>query len=100
MTLQFPMIAILMAATFAPALAIAAPPNQLQTRTWTLQHLGPDGLAKCRAFKAVVRHTLVLQKTDGGTITPIERKRIGAELASARAMTPADVTAAKCGVPL
>jgi len=91
-------LAMLMASN--PAIAAHEPGNDLHTRAWMLQHLGPNGLAKCRAFRAVLRHTSELQKTGGGTISPVERRRLEAELRSAKAMTPRRVSAFDCGVPL
>ncbi len=80
--------------------AHSASQNQFHNRTWMLEHLGPNGLAKCRAFNAVVANTLQLQKAGGGTISPLERRRLSSELAHAKAMTPKSVTPSDCGVPL
>lgn len=80
--------------------AAATPNNQLRSRAWTLRHLGPNGLEKCRAFRTVVNNTMQLQKAGGGRISPVERKRLDAELSAAKAMPPRRLTPFTCGVPL
>lgn len=91
-------------ATLTAALSIAGGINSAASpshgRAWALDHLGPAGLAKCRAFRRVRQETAGLQKAGEGTITRGERLRLEQRLARARAMPPASVTPVKCGVPL
>lgn len=72
------------------------PPN----RARTLEHLGPNGLAKCRAFRRVRQQTAALQRAGGGSFSAQTRRRLEAELKAAKAMPPASTTPEVCGVPL
>jgi len=92
-------IFLVLATVLSPAIAASSPGRVLHTRDRMLQHLGPNGLAKCRALKAVARDTIELEKAGNGTISPVQRHRLQAELRSARAMTPRHVTSFDCGVP-
>jgi hypothetical protein len=85
-----------------PGVTIAAQVvnGPLHSQAWDDAHLGPDGLAKCHAFRALQRQTAKLQQGDKGTLPTEWRAQLQRKLAAAEAMTPKYVTPAKCGVPL
>lgn len=87
----------------AASIALASAPagaTELKSRSWMLQHLGPQGLAKCRAIKAVRRHAAALQQATGGPFSSAQRHRLEQALKTAKARSPHSVTAGDCGVPL
>ena len=57
-------------------------------------------MAKCRAFRLVVRHTTEAQAGRAGPISPDAADRIQAELNAAKKMPPTSLTPFQCGVPL
>ncbi len=85
----------------SPAAVFAAPNAQgLHTRVWDLAHLGPDGVAKCDAFREIFQQTGRLQRGDAGKLPAVWRRDLVSKLAKAKAMPPRSLTPVKCGVPL
>lgn len=97
-----PLALLWLAATLAAPAAAAAVPAKadMHTRAWDLAHLGPDGVEKCRAFRAIEDHAMRLQKGDGGALPAVWRRRLESDLARAKAMPPRGLSARTCGTAL
>jgi hypothetical protein len=93
-------IVVFVAASGLATQTAAANSDHLDNRDWMLSHLGAEGLRKCRVFKRILRQTQELQQTGHGAITGPERERLQQALDRAKAMPPAPLTPAQCGVAL
>jgi hypothetical protein len=88
------------------AAQVSAQPQAAQAQTalasgaWDRRGLGAAGLEKCRAFGKVLSDTRELQASGGGALSKARRGRLDTELNAAKAMAPATLTPAQCGVPL
>jgi len=84
--------------TIAPATAQQA--NTLRSQAWDQSRLGAQGMAKCSAFRQVLKHTGELRSAEPGAMSRSQRTELDAELKTAKDMQPAALTPFQCGVPL
>jgi len=84
----------------ATAVATTEPSNQLRTQPWDQSHLGAQGLAKCSAFRQVLRHTRELQGATPGAFSASQRAELDDALKTAKNMQPVSLTPFQCGVPI
>ena len=70
------------------------------SREYDQERLGSIGLAKCKAYKAVRRHSDEMQAADHGMLSPGDTRRLMAELTAAKHRPPVKLTPGDCGVPL
>jgi hypothetical protein len=67
---------------------------------WRLEHLGPDSVQKCSAYRRIYARRSQLQPTGGGAPSPTAVKSLESALNAANRMTPRWITPGDCGVPL
>ena len=93
-------LAILAGSMGAAAAQAPVSGHMTPSREYDQERLGPLGLEKCRAYKAVRRRSDQMQAADHGALTAGDTHRLTAELASVRHRAPRHLTPADCGVPL
>ena len=80
--------------------SLGATPAAADSRMHAQAHLGPNGMAKCRAFRNVMNDTQALQKIHHGSLPTAVRLRLERALKKAKAMPPSHLAPEACGVPL
>ncbi len=82
------------------ALTSAPRSTTLKSPEWDQAHLGADGVEKCGAFRRVLNRVTALQGSGARAISASESTQLDTALNAAKAMPPASLTPAECGVPL